>query len=98
MDRSRAISRLRESAAAIKARGATALYLFGSTAHDEAGPHSDLDLFIDYDPTQRFSLVDLAGIKLYLESALATRIDITTRDSLHPRLRPAIERNAIRVF
>jgi predicted nucleotidyltransferase len=35
--------------------GATALYLFGSTARDEAGEASDLDLFIDYDPDSRSS-------------------------------------------
>ena len=29
------------------------MYLFGSTARDEAGAASDLDLFIDYDKDSR---------------------------------------------
>ena len=33
-------------AGALKARGATSLYLFGSTAKNKAGTKSDIDLFI----------------------------------------------------
>ncbi len=78
--------------------GATALYLYGSTARDEAQAASDLDLFIDYDPGARFSLLDLVGIKQFLEEELAMDVDITTRNSLHPMLRADIEQSAIRVF
>jgi predicted nucleotidyltransferase len=78
--------------------GATALYLFGSTVRDEAGQASDLDLFIDYDPKSRFNALDLIGIKLLLEDELHVPVDVTTRDGLHPRLRPAIEKSALRIF
>jgi uncharacterized protein len=43
-------------------------------------------------------LVDLAAILNLLEDRLATRIDVTTRDSLHPLLRDRIVKSAIRVF
>ena len=98
MTRAETIVRLNDYAAAIKARGATALYLFGSVARDEGRLDSDLDIFIDYDLRGKFSLVDLAGIKNFLEDELAIKVDVTTRDSLHPRLRDGIERSAIRVF
>ena len=98
MTRGEAIARLRDCASAIQARGATSLYLFGSSARDEAGPESDLDLFIDYGPARRFSLVDLAAIKNILQHRFATEIDVTTRDSLHPLLRDSIVRSAVRVF
>ena len=98
MKRSEAIEKLKAKADAIKARGATSLYLFGSVARDEASDTSDLDLFIDYDPTRKFSLVDLAGIKIYLEDELSTEVDVTTRNSLHPRLKNKIETSAIRIF
>ena len=75
-----------------------ALYVFGSTVREDARPESDLDLFIDYDDTRKFSLFDLVGIKLFLEEALKTKVDVTTRDSLHPMLRADIERSAVRVF
>ena len=93
-----AISKLRSCTEDLRTRGATALYLFGSVARDEAGAESDLDLFIDYDPASRFSLLDLAGIKNRLEDELAVKVDMTTRDSLHPLLRDDIERAAVRIY
>ena len=98
MDRLEAIVKLKRQAQAIKAMGATSLYLFGSIAQDEAGRVSDLDLFIDYDPNGRFNAFDLVGIKQLLESELGIDVDITTRDGLHPMLRTDIEQSAIRVF
>ncbi|CAN7202208.1 nucleotidyltransferase family protein [Neorhizobium galegae] len=98
MKRSEAIEKLKQQADAIRALGATSLYLFGSVARDEAGPTSDLDLFIDYDIGRKFSLVDLTGIKLFLEDELSTEVDVTTRNSLHPRLKDKIEHSAIRIF
>ena len=98
MKRVEAITRLQECAPAIKARGAiivVPLWLRG--ARDEAAADSDLDLFIDYDPASRFNAFDLVGIKLFLEDELKTAVDLTTRDGLHPRLRHAIEKSAVRL-
>jgi predicted nucleotidyltransferase len=98
MNRTEAVAKLKGCADVIKARGATSLYLFGSAARDEAKTDSDLDLFIDYDPRKKFSLVDLVGIKHVLEDSLGVAVDVTTRDSLHPMLRQDIEKSAVRVF
>jgi uncharacterized protein len=98
MKRQEAIAALREQADAAKSLGATALYLFGSTARDEAGARSDIDLYIDYDEASRFSLVELVGIKQLLEHRLGVPVDVTTRDSLDPLLRERIEASAERIF
>ena len=98
MMRAETIAKLQANAAALRARGATALYLFGSAARDEARSGSDVDIFIDYDQNRKFSLLDLAGLKNFLEDELATKVDVATRDSLHPLLRERIEKSAIRVF
>jgi predicted nucleotidyltransferase len=98
MRKAEAIEKLRRQADAIRALGATSLYLFGSVARDEAGPNSDLDLFIDYDESKKFSLVDLVGIKLFLEDELAVPVDVTTRDSLHPMLKDRIEAASVQLF
>jgi uncharacterized protein len=98
MKRTDAISNLRGHALAIRAMGATALYLFGSTGRDEAKESSDLDLYIDYDPSTRFNALDLVGIKQFLEDHLEVSVDLTTRDGLHPTLRDDIEKAAVRVF
>jgi predicted nucleotidyltransferase len=98
MRKSEAIECLKSNAEAIRALGATSLYLFGSVARDEAQKASDIDLFIDYDPESRFNAFDLISIKLMLEERLVVSVDITTRDGLHPRLKPLIEKSAMRVF
>ncbi len=98
MNKSEAITELQRRAEAIRALGATSLYLFGSVLRDEAKASSDLDLFIDYDCESRFNAFDLIGIKQYLERELGVDIDVTTRDGLHPMLRSDIEKSAVRVF
>jgi uncharacterized protein len=77
MDRTAAIERIRKESDAVRALGATALYIFGSTSREEANARSDVDIFVEYDATKRFSLMDLAGIKVLLEDALGVDVDIT---------------------
>jgi len=98
MGRIEAIAKLRQHAQAIRALGATSLYIFGSTVRDEGHTERDLDLFIDYDPNGRFNAFDLVGIKQYLEDELKVPVDVTTRDGLHPMLRAEIEQTAVRIF
>lgn len=93
-----AITGLIAESDAVRALGATSLYLFGSTARDAAKPDSDLDVFVDYDTNGRFSLVELVGIKQLLERRLGADVDVTTRDSLDPLLRAQIEASAERIF
>jgi predicted nucleotidyltransferase len=59
---------------------------------------SDVDIFIEAEQADRFNAFDLIDVKTLLERRLDANVDLTTRDSLHPRLREQIEREAIRVF
>jgi hypothetical protein len=98
MNRTEALRKLRPFANALRARGATALYLFGSAARNEAGSKSDLDLFLDYDPKSKFNALDLVAAKRLLQRGLGVDVDLTTRAGLHPLLRKKIEAEATRVF
>jgi uncharacterized protein len=98
MEKNLAIAALKRELPALRALGATGLYLFGSTVREAASGNSDLDLFVDYDSNSRFSLVELVGMKQLLERRLGVSVDITTRDSLDPLLRPSIEGSAERIF
>ncbi|MDE5446693.1 DNA polymerase III subunit beta [Bradyrhizobium sp. CSA207] len=98
MKRTDALKKLRALAGALRAQGATSLYLFGSTARNQATAGSDLDLFIDYDPRGRFNAFDLVAAKHFLEEELGVEVDLTTRGGLHPLIRRKIEMEATRVF
>ena len=97
MRRLEAIAILSSQAEALKSLGATSLYLFGSTARDEAGQESDVDVFIDYDQ-EHFGFAEFFRIRDVLETATHAKIDLATRASLHPALKGAIEAEAIRVI
>ena len=98
MRRDEAIRRLRAHAGAIRAIGATSLYLFGSTARDQAREASDLDLFIDYDEDSDFSAIELVRLKNYISDALEIEADVTTRGGLHPLIRDDTVARAERIF
>ena len=72
--------------------------MFGSAARDEMASASDVDLFVDYDPTGTFSFVELVRLKELLKRKLSRDVDVTTRDGLHPQLRADIERACIKIF
>ena len=97
MKRDDVINRLRRHQAEIRGLGVRALYLFGSTARDDARPSSDVDLYFDYDDPS-FSLVELAVLQNRLEKLLGSPIDVMSRGSLHPRLRSEIEHTSLQVF
>lgn len=98
MGRIEAVEKLKPFEARLRALGATSLYLFGSTAKGTAGVTSDLDLFVEYDATSRFNLLDLVTAKFMVEDELGMSADLATRDGLHPRYKDEIERDAIRIF
>ena len=97
MSRADILASLREKASDIKSLGATSLYLFGSAARNETTEHSDVDLFVDYDP-ERFSYIELIRLRKRLSEILGRPADLTTREGLHPLLRPTIEAEAIKVL
>lgn len=57
---------------------------------DEARPDSDVDIPVTIDDSRKFSLVDLAGLRLDLCDTLGRDVDIVERDYLKPFLRDAI--------
>lgn len=97
MERDAAIATLKAREAELKRLGVLHLYLFGSTARNEAREDSDVDLFFDYEKG-KLSLFDLMDVKEQAARILGRKTDIMTRDSLHKVLRARIEASALQVF
>jgi predicted nucleotidyltransferase len=99
MDRATLIAALKSYDVALRENGATGLYIFGSRARGDHRPDSDLDLFIDYDPTAKVpNLFRLMQIEDELGKVLGVPVTITTRNALHPLMKDQIEREAVRVL
>ena len=68
--------------------GVESVAVFGSRARDEAGPTSDLDLLIRFEPGR--TLLDVAALKNELEELLGCPVDLVTDAALSPYLREQV--------
>jgi predicted nucleotidyltransferase len=96
MPRERVFALLRAALSDLESRfGVRELSVFGSTARDEAGDASDVDVLVDFrGPADFDRFIDL---KLEMERLLGRRVDLVTRKALRPQLRAQVEREAVRV-
>ena len=75
--------------------GVTRMALFGSTARNEAGPDSDVDILVDFDgpaSSRRYF-----GVQFALEDELGRPVDLVSAKAVREELRPYIEREAVNV-
>ena len=99
MQRAEIIERLKSTEPALRARGVSGLYLFGSYSRGEQRPDSDVDVFVDKTPGQRFGFDELMGSYRAVATVLpGFEISFGTRDGLSKYIRPDVEREAIRIF
>ncbi len=88
MRRDEVLAILRANRRELAGLGVKSLALFGSTARDQAGPRSDIDLLVEIErPMGLFKFLD---IKDYLERILGRHVDLVTREALKPQLRDRI--------
>ncbi len=78
--------------------GVKSISLFGSAVRDQNTSSSDIDVFIDVEPGFRFSLLDLVGVKHFLEDNLGRKVDVATREGLNPRIKENIINESERIF
>ncbi len=75
--------------------GVKSLALFGSVVRDEARAGSDVDILVEFEGRATFE--QYIGLKFFLEDLLGSKVDLVTRKSLKPRLRPYVEKEAVYV-
>jgi predicted nucleotidyltransferase len=99
MKRAEVITKLKAVEPALRAHGVAALYLFGSYARDEAGPDSDLDVFVDKTPGRKFGFDELMGSYHALCDAIpGIEISYGTRAGLSKYVKNEVEQQAVRIF
>ncbi|MCX7855684.1 MAG: nucleotidyltransferase family protein [Anaerolineae bacterium] len=75
--------------------GVKSLALFGSAVRGDLRPDSDVDILVEFDGPATFDRY--MELKFRLEALLGRSVDLVTPRALKPRLRPYVEKEAIRV-
>ncbi|MDQ7783844.1 MAG: nucleotidyltransferase family protein [Desulfomonilaceae bacterium] len=97
MTREEAVTRLVAHQQELQARGVKSLALFGSVARGDADRSSDVDVVVELD--RPVSLFGLSDIKHMIQTILAAeKVDLITRDGIHPALKDIIFLEAVDVI
>jgi predicted nucleotidyltransferase len=75
--------------------GVISVRVFGSVARGEASAASDVDVLAEFERPLTFKRY--MGFKVFLEDLLGLDVDLVTEKGLRERVRPFVERDAIRV-
>jgi len=93
------IEKLKSREIALRAAGLSGLYLFGSTARNEARPDSDVDLFLTMEPGKDLNLSDHLQLRDDLSVAIGTKVDLVILANIEdPTIRAHALAEAIPIF
>jgi uncharacterized protein len=98
MTRREALRRLNRNRDKLRAQAVRHIAVFGSTVRDEATPHSDVDLLVEFEEEAHVGLFAFVRLLDFLADVMGTRIDLATPDALRPEMRDEILREAVRAF
>ncbi len=87
--RSSVLRALSKNAAMLRSFGVKRLGLFGSVVRGRAGPESDIDILVAFEPGQE-TFSNLIGLHGLLRRLLRGRIDLVTQGGLSPYIGPRI--------
>lgn len=87
------IARVSSRREELRALGVVELSLFGSFARGDDRPGSDLDFLVDF---RHKSFDGYMAVKELLESLFGREVDLVLKDTIKPRLREVILREAVR--
>ncbi len=91
-DRKEVLNKLQENQEAIHKYGVRRLGLFGSCARGECAETSDLDFVVEFD---KKSFDHYMELKTFLEELFACKVDLVLADTIKPRLRTTILKEAV---
>jgi len=83
------LQRLNTNYHIIKRFGVKRIGLFGSYSRGQSSSTSDIDFLVEFEPGKK-TYKNFIGLANYLESLFGTNIDLITKKSLSPYLKPHI--------
>lgn len=95
MDAQEAIRVLRSSTDVKRDFCVRSLRLFGSITRGEAGPDSDIDILVEFEPDARIGLFEFVRLQQRLSELLGRPVDLVTPDALQKRMKERILSEAI---
>lgn len=96
MNRDLILTILNEHQDNLIALGVKSLAVFGSVARNEANTESDIDILVTFQDTPvTFDIY--MDVKIYLEDLLKNPVDLVIADSLHSRIKPFVQQDAVYV-
>ena len=66
--------------------------IFGSYARGEQKETSDIDILVEFYKTP--DLIEFVDLKYYLENILGIKVDLVTKNALHPMIREEVLKDA----
>ena len=90
--------RLRGLESDLRNRGIARMDVFGSRARGDHARDSDVDLLIDLDPRQPFTLLDLVRLERWLCGELGLAAHVETWSSVPDYAKAELEGEAVPVF
>ena len=66
--------------------------IFGSYARNEQKETSDIDILVEFYKTP--DLIEFVDLKYYLENILGIKVDLVTKNALHPMIREEVLKDA----
>jgi len=70
------------------------LALFGSMRRGTAGPDSDIDLLVEFEPGAKPGLIELSRLELELSDLLGRKVDLRTPQDLSRYFRDEVVKSA----
>ena len=90
MDKKKVIELIISQSEKLKSFGVKRIGLFGSYVRNQAGPDSDIDLVVEFEPSQK-TYDNFINLAYYLEELLEHRVDLLTNKSISPYLKSYIQ-------
>lgn len=96
MERESVLMKLSQHRQLLRSYGVKDIRLFGSVARGEAGPGSDVDLLVEFEPLAHIGMFEFSRLRRELSQLLGCNVDLATPNALHKRMKEDILKEAIR--